>query len=106
MQRELALMKDVGSHTHVVNLLGYVPLQSPLIVLEYCANGDLLAYLRAHLQAHKAAVTSVLSRRKARCYAVRFLGQRRAADRSVHEHCRHSEGPSCALLADIGRDGK
>lgn len=52
-------MKKLGGHAHVVNLIGYVPLESPLIVMEYCANGDLLKYLRTHLQAHKESVKSV-----------------------------------------------
>ncbi|KAH7701884.1 Protein KIN-9 c, partial [Aphelenchoides avenae] len=58
MHRELELMKDVGRHAHVVGLIGYVPLSSPLLVLEYCKKGDLLTHLRAHLQTHKEAVAS------------------------------------------------
>ncbi|KAH7711021.1 Protein F09A5.2 [Aphelenchoides avenae] len=58
MMREIDLMKDIGVHPHVVNLVGYVPLESPLIVMEYCANGDLMNYLRSHLSAHKESVES------------------------------------------------
>ncbi|KAH7715711.1 Protein F09A5.2 [Aphelenchoides avenae] len=58
MERELQLMKQVGRHVHVVSLVGYVPLSTPLIVMEYCSKGDLLSYLRAHLHLHKDAVGS------------------------------------------------
>ncbi|KAH7714957.1 Protein F09A5.2 [Aphelenchoides avenae] len=60
MQRELGLMRDLGRHPHVVNLVGYVPLQTPLLVLEYCAKGDLLGYLRDQLQGHKEAVITAV----------------------------------------------
>ena len=59
MMREIDLMKELGVHPHIVNLVGYVPLESPLIVMEYCANGDLLNYLRTHLSAYKVSVESV-----------------------------------------------
>ncbi|KAH7697208.1 tyrosine-protein kinase receptor torso, partial [Aphelenchoides avenae] len=58
MQRELELMKKVGRHCHVVNLVGYVYSTELLIVIEYCAKGDLLTYLRAHLRPHKDAIVS------------------------------------------------
>ncbi|KAH7711896.1 tyrosine-protein kinase F09A5.2-like [Aphelenchoides avenae] len=58
MQRELELMKKVGRHCHVVNLVGYVYSSELLIVIEYCAKGDLHTYLRAHLRPHKDAIVS------------------------------------------------
>jgi serine/threonine protein kinase len=40
-------MKSLKFHPHLVCLLGYVQeTTSPLLILEYCANGDLLQYLR------------------------------------------------------------
>eukprot|EP00795_Rhopilema_esculentum_P002628 gene2628-823_t len=44
---EIKLMKDVGQHKNIVNMLGCVTLGSPLcLVLEYMPHGDLLHYLR------------------------------------------------------------
>ncbi|CAH2089735.1 unnamed protein product [Euphydryas editha] len=43
---EMELMKSVGSHPHVVSLLGCCSGRRPLIVAEYCSRGDLLSYLR------------------------------------------------------------
>lgn len=47
MEREINIMKTLGCHENVVNFVGYIrkPV-SYLPVLEYCANGDLLRYLR------------------------------------------------------------
>lgn len=42
-------MKSLKFHPHLVCLLGYVQdLANPLLILEYCANGDLLRFLRAN----------------------------------------------------------
>ena len=44
---EIKLMKDVGQHKNIVNMLGCVTQGSPLcLVLEYMPHGDLLHYLR------------------------------------------------------------
>jgi serine/threonine protein kinase len=46
-------MKELGHHLHLVNLLGCstnTP-ASTLIVLEFCANGDLLHFLRTNKNA-------------------------------------------------------
>ncbi|XP_013137597.1 PREDICTED: receptor-type tyrosine-protein kinase FLT3-like isoform X2 [Papilio polytes] len=43
---EMELMKSVGSHAHVVSLLGCCSGRTPLIVVEYCSRGDLLTFLR------------------------------------------------------------
>ncbi|KPJ03227.1 Fibroblast growth factor receptor 2 [Papilio xuthus] len=43
---EMELMKSVGSHPHVVSLLGCCSGRRPLIVVEYCSRGDLLTFLR------------------------------------------------------------
>ncbi|KAH7693370.1 Protein F09A5.2 [Aphelenchoides avenae] len=59
MLQEINLMKEIGSHPHIVNFLGYVALECPLIVMEYCAEGDLLNYLRTHLQTHKESIAHV-----------------------------------------------
>lgn len=53
-------MECLGDHAYIVNFIGYVELQSgPVLVLEYCANGDLLAFLRKHLMTVKQFVSSV-----------------------------------------------
>lgn len=40
-------MKELGYHPHFVNLVGYVlDINSPLLILEYCAYGDLLTLVR------------------------------------------------------------
>ncbi|CAH2984733.1 unnamed protein product [Chilo suppressalis] len=43
---EMELMKSVGAHPHIVSLVGCCSGRRPLIVVEYCARGDLLTYLR------------------------------------------------------------
>ncbi|KAB0792560.1 hypothetical protein PPYR_14519 [Photinus pyralis] len=49
-EHEIEIMKSVGSHPHLVSLvgccskLGYL---GPFLVVEYCVKGDLLSYLRA-----------------------------------------------------------
>lgn len=41
-------MKSLHYHTHLVSMLGYVPDQrSPLLLVEYCGQGDLLHFIRA-----------------------------------------------------------
>ncbi|KAH7720395.1 kinase domain protein, partial [Aphelenchoides avenae] len=59
MLQEIELMKEIGSHPHVVSFIGYVALECPLIVMEYCAEGDLLNYLRTHLQTHKESIAHI-----------------------------------------------
>ncbi|NP_001360730.1 Putative tyrosine-protein kinase F09A5.2 [Caenorhabditis elegans] len=46
---EIDFMKRLGHHPHVISMLGCVsnPYE-PLIVVEYCARGDLLKFLRRH----------------------------------------------------------
>lgn len=40
-------MKSLHYHPHLVSMLGYVPDQrSPLLVVEYCSQGDLLHLIR------------------------------------------------------------
>lgn len=41
-------MKSLKFHPHLVCMLGYVQtgVTCPLLVLEYCANGDLLQFVR------------------------------------------------------------
>ncbi|KAH7708534.1 Protein F09A5.2 [Aphelenchoides avenae] len=50
IEREVNLMKCVGSHAHVVSLIGYSELYGGrlAILLELCSNGDLLTWLRHH----------------------------------------------------------
>ena len=45
--QEIQLMKTVGSHKNIVNMLGCCTLQEPMFLLvEYIPYGDLLHYLR------------------------------------------------------------
>lgn len=48
--REIDFMKKLGSHVHVLSMLGCVTIKAdiPMLVMELCANGDLLHWLRAH----------------------------------------------------------
>ncbi len=40
-------MKHLGYHSHLVNMVGCVRNGAkPMLLLEYCCNGDLLRYLR------------------------------------------------------------
>ena len=44
---ELELMKLIGRHTNIVNLLGCCTVGGlPFVILEYAANGNLRDYLR------------------------------------------------------------
>ena len=44
-------MKTLKFHAHLVCMLGYVQdLANPLLVLEFCANGDLLQFVRKNKQ--------------------------------------------------------
>ncbi|GMT00173.1 hypothetical protein PENTCL1PPCAC_22347, partial [Pristionchus entomophagus] len=48
--REINTMKTIGYHERLANILACVTLSSPIVlVLEYCANGDLLSYMRKRL---------------------------------------------------------
>jgi serine/threonine protein kinase len=49
LDREIEFMKTLGSHPHVLQMVGFVGSESkPLLLLEYCADGDLLSLLRKH----------------------------------------------------------
>ncbi|KAI1724915.1 protein tyrosine kinase domain-containing protein [Ditylenchus destructor] len=51
MWREIEFMKELGYHPHILNLIGFVfDEDSPLLVLEYCALGDLLTLIRNNKQ--------------------------------------------------------
>lgn len=53
-------MERLGDHDYLVNFIGYAYLQSgPVLVMEYCANGDLVTFLRKHLMSAKQVVSSV-----------------------------------------------
>lgn len=46
---EIEIMKSVPYHVHIVHLVGVVTknrLSNPLMLVEYCAGGDLQSYLR------------------------------------------------------------
>ncbi|KAI1727035.1 protein tyrosine kinase domain-containing protein [Ditylenchus destructor] len=47
LRREIEFMKELGYHSRILNIIGCVSsIHNPLLVLEYCANGDLLTFLR------------------------------------------------------------
>ncbi|KAF5275265.1 hypothetical protein FQA39_LY06925 [Lamprigera yunnana] len=49
-EREIEIMKSVGTHPHLVSLLGCcskLDYMGPFLVVEYCAKGNLQTYLRA-----------------------------------------------------------
>lgn len=49
LKKEIAFMKNLGYHPHVLSMIGCVSsIYEPLLVVEYCANGDLLTLLRRH----------------------------------------------------------
>lgn len=43
---EIQLMKTLGLHDNIVNMLGCITAGKSCLVLEYCANRDLLRYLK------------------------------------------------------------
>ena len=48
---EIQLMKEVGCHRNIVNMLACCTTVEPMyLVVEYLANGDLLSYLRKRRQ--------------------------------------------------------
>ncbi|CAD6187177.1 unnamed protein product [Caenorhabditis auriculariae] len=55
---EITFMKTLGFHPHVLCMLGCVsdPVD-PIIIVEYCSNGDLLHYLRSHRSDFKDEIT-------------------------------------------------
>lgn len=53
-------MRQLHGDIHVLRLLGFVnEPHNTIMVLEYCAKGDLLGYLRMNLLVHKAAILTV-----------------------------------------------
>lgn len=64
--REINLMYNIGEHEHILRLIGHAfDGSNPLLVLEFCANGDLLTFARTHLRTNKHSVYSV--RDEGRC---------------------------------------
>lgn len=49
-EKEIDIMKSVGSHPHIVSLIGCCSKSGywgPLLIVEYCEKGDLLSHLHA-----------------------------------------------------------
>ena len=58
--REIEYMRDLGSHTHIVNFIAqFDSSHGPVMGLEYCSGGDLLTFLRRHGMSVKKDLTSV-----------------------------------------------
>lgn len=59
--KEIQLMKEVGVHRNIVNMLGCCTRVEPMyLVVEYISNGDLLNYLRKRRdQVCKLIITAV-----------------------------------------------
>lgn len=56
--REIELMYMMGQNSHILHLIGHAYIgNNPLLILEYCANGDLLSFLRETLGEHVLAVS-------------------------------------------------
>ena len=46
---EMDFMKRLGYHSHIVSLLGCISdIDEPMLIVEYCSNGDMLRFLRRH----------------------------------------------------------
>ncbi|KAH7705476.1 TK/KIN6 protein kinase [Aphelenchoides avenae] len=56
--REIDFMKSLGTHPHVLSMLGHTTLNGDrlALVLEYCAGGDLLNWLLSHVQCIKGSL--------------------------------------------------
>ncbi|KAH7710856.1 fibroblast growth factor receptor 1 [Aphelenchoides avenae] len=57
--REIDVMQGLQGNPHILHLLGHsLQNEAPVLVLEYCANGDLQTFLREELALHKEAIRS------------------------------------------------
>ena len=60
LKSELTMMKEVGQHPNVVNLLGACTIGEPLyIIIEYISGGNLLDFLRASRRSNDVYVNVV-----------------------------------------------
>jgi serine/threonine protein kinase len=45
--KEIDFMKNLGYHSHLVNMVGCISdPKKPMLLMEFCGNGDLLRFLR------------------------------------------------------------
>jgi len=68
--KEIQLMKEVGSHRNIVNMLGCCTSVEPMyLVVEYVSNGDLLNYLRKRRNQFLQVIDSTLevAQKEANC---------------------------------------
>lgn len=98
--REMVLLKQVGSHPHIISMLGVVSSMPPALVLEYASRGDLCTYIRGlelamPLEAQLTVLCEIAD-------ALVFLSQKRIVHRDVAaRNCLVRENGT-ACLADFG----
>lgn len=61
MVREIEVMKALSHNPHVLRLVAFVGAHgtTPMLVLEYCANGNLQAFLQARMSNAKRTAVEV-----------------------------------------------
>ena len=96
----MVLLKQVGSHPHIISMLGVLNSMPPAVVLEYASRGDLRTYIRRlsappPLQMQLRVLCEIAD-------ALAFLAQRRVVHRDVAaRNCLlHEDGRAC--LGDFG----
>lgn len=56
-------MRALGVHPHILGLIGYADVSSgPVLIMEYCAGGDLLRYLRSEAKLVNISLLSNFAR--------------------------------------------
>ncbi|KAL0100085.1 hypothetical protein PUN28_019506 [Cardiocondyla obscurior] len=85
--QEISIMKSAGQHPNIVSLIGYCTLHDkPLLVVEYCSNGDLQTYLRTIWQNLVNAVFECRTHLKLNMVSVATQIDRTKQEKSVLNH--------------------